>query len=284
MKTSLKFFVALIAIAFTFASCSSDDNNNNNNTNELDGLIKIQQFDKDNHTIELYSTTGFLQQGFNEINVRIKDKQSAQYITDAVVTWQPLMHMTMMTHACPFSVLAQNKPESTLYNGYIVFTMPQNEQEYWTLEINYNINGTSYTATTEIDVPASAKRTLNTFTGTDGTKYILAYIDPSQPKVAVNDLKVGLWKMESMMSFPMVNGYTVKIDPRMPSMGNHTSPNNVNPVQANPGELYNGKLALTMTGYWKINLQLANPSGEILKGEAVTAETEASSIFFELEF
>ena len=70
----------------------------------------------------------------------------------------------------------------------------------------------------------------------------------------------------------------------MPSMGNHSSPNNVNAVQANAGEFYKGKLSLTMTGYWKISLQLANATGEILKGEAITGTTEASSIFFEIEF
>ncbi|WP_022827305.1 hypothetical protein [Flavobacterium antarcticum] len=284
MKTSLNYFVAVIAMVFTFASCSSDDNNTTNPTNELDGLVKIQQFDNDSHTIELYSKNGLLQQGYNDINIRIKDKQSAAYVKNATITWKPLMHMTMMTHACPYSALTKTNAAGTLYNGFIVFTMPQNTTEYWDLEINYIIDGVNYTAISQIDVPASAKRTLNTFTGTDGTKYVVAYIEPTAPKVAVNDLKVGVWKMENMMNFPMVNGYTVKIDPRMPSMGNHTSPNNVNAVQANPGELYTGKLSLTMTGYWKINLQLANTSGEILKGETVTDAVEASSIFFEIEF
>jgi hypothetical protein len=283
MKTSLNYFVALIAIALTFASCSSDDNIDTK-TNELSGLTKIQQFDNDSHTIELYSKTGILQQGFNDINIRIKDKQSAEYIRNASITWKPMMHMTMMSHACPYSGLTKTNATSTLYNGYIVFTMPQNETEYWNLEIKYLINGTEFTALAPIDVPASAKRNLNTFTGTDGVKYIVAYIEPTSPKVAMNDVKVGVWKMESMMSFPMVNGYTMKMDPRMPSMGNHSSPNNVNATQANPEELYNGKLSFTMTGYWKINLQLANASGEILKGETITDAVEASSIFFEIEF
>ncbi len=284
MKTSLNYFVALIAMAFTFASCSSDDNGNSNPTNELNGLTKIQQFDNDSHTIELYSKTGFLQQGFNDINIRIKDKQAATYVKNANITWKPIMHMTMMSHACPFSQISKVTPDGTLYNGYIVFTMPQNTTEYWDLEIKYSINGTEYTALSQIDVPASAKRTLNTFTGTDGVKFIVAYIEPTAPKVAVNDLKVGVWKMANMMSFPMVDGYTVKIDPRMPSMGNHSSPNNVHATQTNSGELYNGKLALTMTGYWKINLQLVNPAGEVLKGEVITDAVEASSIFFEIEF
>jgi hypothetical protein len=115
-------------------------------------------------------------------------------------------------------------------------------------------------------------------------KYLVAYVDPHHPKVAVNDLVVGVWKMQDMMTFPIVDGYTVKIDPRMPSMGNHSSPNNVNATQPTAGNLYKGKLSLTMTGYWKINLQLAKPDGTILKGEEITETVTSSSIYFEIEF
>ena len=120
--------------------------------------------------------------------------------------------------------------------------------------------------------------------GTDNVKYVVAMIDPKSPKVAVNDMTVGVWKMQDMMTFPVVDGYTVKIDPRMPSMGNHSSPNNIHATQMLAGGLYNGKLSLTMTGYWKINLQLANAEGTILKGEEITETVTASSIFFEIEF
>ena len=89
--------------------------------------------------------------------------------------------------------------------------------------------------------------------------------------------------MENMMNFPRVNNYTVNTDPRMPSMGNHGSPNNVNLTQSTD-LLYNGKLSLTMTGYWKINLQLLNSANEVLKGEEITDTTTASSIYFEVEF
>ena len=39
-----------------------------------------------------------------------------------------------------------------------------------------------------------------------------------------------------------------------------------------------------MTGYWKINLQLAKPDGTIVKGEEITDTVQSSSIFFEIEF
>ncbi len=39
-----------------------------------------------------------------------------------------------------------------------------------------------------------------------------------------------------------------------------------------------------MTGYWKLNLKLMNANDDVLKGEDVTDENEASSLYLELEF
>ncbi|WP_396161461.1 hypothetical protein [Flavobacterium sp.] len=281
MKTSIKYLVAIFAIAFTFVSCSNDDETT---VNELDGITKIKEITNDTHTIELYSHDGSLEQGFNEITLRIKDNTTDKYIKNAEVSWAPLMHMTSMSHSCPYSAVEKVTENGTLYSGYIMFQMAQNDTEYWDLKIDYTIDEVAYTLTDVIDVPASAKRKVNTFTGSDGTKYLVAYIEPHHPKVALNDMKIGVWKMQNMMTFPVVDGYTVKIDPRMPSMGNHTSPNNVHATQATTGGLYDGKLSLTMTGYWKINLQLANAEGTVLKGEEITETVTASSIFFEIEF
>lgn len=284
MKNILKsLFLGLgIVMSLTLVSCSNDDDEII--INELDGLVKFKEIVNDNHTIELYSNKGALEQGYNEINLRIKNNASNEYYKNAEISWTPIMHMTSMSHSCPFSLVNKITNEGTLYKGYIMFQMAQNDTEYWDLKIDYTIDEVDYSVTLVIDVPATEKRVVNTFMGTDGSKYLLALIEPSNPKVAVNDIKIGVWKMQNMMSFPVVDGYTVKIDPRMPSMGNHSSPNNINATQANSNSFYNGKLSLTMTGYWKINLQLANTNGDILKGEEITETVESSSIFFEIEF
>ena len=282
MKFQLKNIVAVLIMALALISCS--DNDDSATVNELDGLTKFQEMTNTTHTIELYSHTGALVQGYNEVKLRIKDNTTNQYIKNATVSWMPVMHMAMMNHSCPNSEVEKITTEGTLYEGYIMFQMAQNDTEYWDLKIDYSIDGVDYTTTSVIDVPASAKRTVNTFTGTDGVKYLVAYVEPHHPSVALNDMKVGVWKMQDMMTFPVVDGYTLKIDPRMPSMGNHSSPNNVHATQTTAGELYNGKLSLTMTGYWKINLQLAKPDGTIVKGEEITDTVTASSIFFEIEF
>ena len=283
MKTQLKYIVAVLFMAFTFTSYSDNDDILVK-TNELDGLTKFKEITDTTHTIELFSTTGALTQGYNEVKLRIKDNTTNSYIKNATVSWMPIMHMAMMNHSCPKSEVSKISTDGTLYEGYIMFQMAQNTTEYWDLKLDYSINGVDYTTTSVIDVPASAKRTVNTFTGTDGVKYLVAYVAPNQPSVAINNMIVGVWKMQDMMTFPVVDGYTLKIDPRMPSMGNHSSPNNIHATQTTAGDLYTGKLSLTMTGYWKINLQLAKPDGTIVKGEEITDTVQSSSIFFEIEF
>lgn len=279
----MKFLRILPLVLVTlFAACTSD--NDDAPVDELAGLTKFKEISNTIHTIELYKHMGGLEQGFNEIALKIKDKTSNQYITNASVSWMPVMHMTMMNHSCPKSPVTKVSAEGSVYEGYIVFQMAQNATEYWDLKIDYTINGTAYTVTSVIDVPASAKQRVTTFTGSDGVKYIAAFVDPHHPKVGINDMVAGVWKMQDMMTFPVVDNYKLKIDPRMPSMGNHSSPNNVDLTQTTAGDLYNGKLSLTMTGLWKINLQLVNASGTVLKGETITDAVPASSIYFEIEF
>ena len=192
--------------------------------------------------------------------------------------------MEATQHSCPVSEVTRKPATESLYEGYIVFQMAENQTEYWALTLNYAINGVDYTVTETINVSASTRRKVTVFTGTDDVKYVLALIEPSVPEVATNDMSMGVFKMENMMTFPIVNNYKVKIDPRMPSMGNHSSPNNVDLTQSSADKFYHGKLNLTMTGYWKINLQLENALGEVVKGEPVSDTNEASSIFLELEF
>ncbi len=275
-------YITLCSLAI-FTSCSTDSDEITP-INEVADLVKIQTMENETHLVELYSSNGQLEQGYNKISLRIKNKNDQKFVSNASIDWKPIMHMEATQHSCPVSEVTKKSATESLYEGFIVFQMAENQTEYWTLTLNYAINGVDYTVTETIDVPASIRRRVTVFSGTDDVKYILALIDPSEPKVASNDMSVGVFKMENMMTFPIVNSYKVKIDPRMPSMGNHSSPNNSDLTQSSVDKLYHGKLNLTMTGYWKINLQLENALGEVVKGEPVSDTNEASSIFLELEF
>lgn len=272
-------YIGLLALVILMGACKKEKVV----TDETAGLTLVKTIANATHNINLYTQNGKLQQGYNRIFLQIKDKNDNS-VNNAVVSWAPLMHMMSMQHACPYSTVGKTTNKTSLYDGYIVFTMAGNDTEYWELKLDYNIDGTAYTATSNIDVVATTHRNIVSFTGTDNAKYIIAMVEPTNPKVALNDMQAMVFKTESMMNYPTIDGYTVKIDPRMPGMGNHGSPNNVDLVQSGSDKIYRGKLSLTMTGYWKINLQLANAAGTVLKGEPVTDTNESSSIFFEIEF
>ncbi|WP_310992451.1 hypothetical protein [Aequorivita marina] len=285
MKT-LKYIFAILILSGSFVSCSSDDDENTpNEINPVADLNKIYEFSEADHTIMIYSEKQSLEVGYNEISIRIKDEASGEYLTNAETSWMPMMQMTNMSHSAPHSML-NNSEENSVYTGHIVFQMASNDTEYWELTLNYSMNGQPQENAYQVYVaqaPDGLKRT-QVFTGSDDTRYVLAYVNPKAPEVALNDMEAVLYKMETMMSFPVVENYSITIDPRMPGMGNHSSPNNEDLTYNAASKTYKGKLSLTMTGYWKINLKLTNESGEVLKGEDVTETNPESSIYFELEF
>lgn len=254
-------YIVPIFVVFAFLSCSDDDDTLDP-INEVEDLLLVQEIINDSHIVELYTESGILSQGYNNITLRIKDKGSNNYIQNASISWKPMMHMTSMMHACPKSEIIKVSGMESIYNGYIVFQMPGNLSEGWDLTINYSIDQIDYSVVGDINVIMTDKKVVSVFTGTDNVKYILALIDPNNPEVAMNDITVGLYKMESMMSFPVVSNFMLKLDPRMTSMGNHTSPNNEDLIYNNSTSLYNGKLSLTMSGYWKLNFMLYNSNNE----------------------
>src|SRR5690554_320427 len=282
MKT-LNYILALLLISTSFISCS--DETAFTEPNPLEGLVKIHEISEVDHVVEIYSEEPMLEVGYNELTIRILDKGSNKYITNAEPTWMPMMHMESMSHSGPHSLLT-NSIDNTVYKGHIVFQMGGNATEYWELELNYKFNGQEEIITQRLSVsePADGFKKTQVFTGSDDVRYILAYVNPKDPKVATNDFQAVLYKMENMMTFPIVENYKVTVDPRMPSMGNHSSPNNQDMVYNAATKMYNGKLSFTMTGYWKINMKLLNTSDEVLKGEDITEDNPASSLYFELEF
>ncbi len=244
MKT-LKYIFAILIFSVSFVSCSDDDESFV--PDPMEGLNKIYEFSEADHSIQVYS-----------------EKQTLE---------------------APHSMLS-NSEESSVYKGHIVFQMASNETEYWEVTLNYNLNGQAIEKNLRVFVaqPADGLKNTQVFMGSDNTKYVLAFVNPKDPKVAINDMQAVLYKMENMMSFPIVENYKITVDPRMPGMGNHSSPNNQDLTYNAATKMYNGKLSLTMTGYWKINLKLMNANGDVLKGEDVTEANPASTLYFELEF
>ncbi|WP_299112411.1 hypothetical protein [uncultured Winogradskyella sp.] len=279
----LKYLSPIVFLALIF-SCSTDDNNDSNPVNEVEGLLLIKEIVNGNQTIELFNEKGLFETGYNEISIRIKNNTTDTYYENTSLSWIPMMQMPTMQHSCPKSTINKVSGKNTVYSGFIIYQMAGMDSSGWSLTIEYTVDGLEYSVTDTINVLQYENQNVASFMASNNTRYILALIEPKDPSIAINTMKVGLFKMENMMTFPVVEDYTITLDPRMPGMGNHSSPNNTNLTFNSTDNFYYGDLSLTMTGYWKLNLKLMNASDEVLKGEDVTEENEASSLYLELEF
>jgi len=280
-------FFAIAGLTILLTSCNKDDVKGITPADEVVGLQKIDSLIKGNYTFYVYKKdTGNLVVGYNEVYIQLKNNTTGKYVEDATLSWKPLMHMTSMSHACPYSTISKVADTKTLYKGYFIFIMASDNMEYW--EITYDYTSGKDTLAQVTNRPTVVQSTgrvrYKSFKGVDNTSYFLALVDPTTPKVGTNDITAYLYKKVDMLTFNPVQNYTVEIDPRMPDMDNHTSPSNVNLTYDSSTGLYKGKLNLTMTGYWKISLIVRDASNTIQKGESITGTTTASSIYFELEF
>lgn len=282
----LIYILPILFIALLSTACSSDDDNNDTPPviNEVEGLTKIQDITNNTHTIELYSKSGYFYTGYNDISIRIKDNTNNMFFEDFTIEWMPMMQMPTMQHSCPYSAITKAPGRDTVYEGNVIYQMTNTDGSGWSLTFNYTIDNVDYNVTDTISVMQYDNQNVTSFMGSDNVRYVLALIEPQDPKIAINNMKVGLYKMENMMSFPVVEDYTITLDPRMPGMGNHSSPNNTDLTYRSLDGTYQGNLSLTMTGYWVLNLKLMDNMDTVLKGETVTEDNTQSSLYLELEF
>ncbi len=285
----LKYGMLFLLTAIIMSSCTKDDNKNDN-VNEVENLQLVKSFSEEGYTLELFNSGGKFIVGYNKIYLRLTDSDG-NYVKDASFDWMPMMTMDMggmiHEHSCPFSDIKKVADKQTLYEGYIVFIMESHEPgDSWNLEINFTVDGHSLSANGDVSVVSTENQYNKSYTsviGEDDAKYFLALVEPQKPIIGTNDIVVALFKAGEHHDFPRVDNYTIKIDPRMPGMGNHSAPGNEDMTQGEDG-LYYGKVGFSMSGYWLINLILENDSGTVVRGEPVTEENPESSLNFKLEF
>ncbi|MFZ4456376.1 MAG: FixH family protein [Bacteroidales bacterium] len=260
MKTSIIKLFFVFAISTLFFSC--DKENTFTATDPLSGLVKL----KEGYAIgaatkvELWGKKNFFV-GYNNVVVVLYDSLNpTKKITDAHIHFEPLMTMKMgmMTkmHACPVENPAETAV-SDVFPGSISFIMGSTGATgYWSLGVSVHNHVTDKEGEVNFDItvdnPATSSLSVFTSQTADSSKYVLAFVQPTTPKVGINDIEFTLNRMETMMSFPAHDSCTFEITPTMPSMG-HGSPNNVNPVSIGNGH-YKGKVNFTMTGEWKIDV------------------------------
>ncbi len=194
-------------------------------------------------------------------------------IEDASIQLTPMMDMGTMMHSAPYENPASEQAINHLFPCSVTFIMSSMGGS-WTLKINVDNNQARKTGylTIPVTVNEPTKSKQKSFTAQhNGAKYFISLIEPSSPKVGINDMEIAIYKKVSMMSWPADSSLSVLLTPEMPTMG-HGSPNNVDPVHIGKGH-YKGKVNFTMTGFWRLNL-------DFMSGAAVADTTQ----YFDVEF
>lgn len=254
MKSSYsRIFAALLLCAvMAVQSCSEDDA-------KPDPTMQLQKigtaYARGAATkVELHSKESLFA-GYNTVVISLFDSVSGNPLTNAEVLLQPLMTMTTMTHSCPVE-----NPQGALdgvFRGAIVFTMPSGDAGTWELEVQVDNhdNGKSGVAVLPIEVVQPTPGRLLVFQSDGGKRYYLASHFEAPLKVGVNNFEVVAFTMHSG-DYVALEDLSMKLTPEMPSM-DHGSPNNTDPVHNSAGH-YHGKVNFTMTGEWRLSLELTD--------------------------
>ncbi|GHE33921.1 hypothetical protein [Sphingobacterium griseoflavum] len=243
------------------------------------------RFVKDGYTIRINTLNGTFYKGYNEVRVTLEQGSSA--VQPEEVYCLPIFTDAQAQQTTgPHGYKLQQQVDSGYFSSYIVFTEESQVGGEWQLYMRFSIGGTTYRLNEPVQVVQQANKNLNMtrFTGSDGELYVIALISPQKPRIAENQLVAGIYRFNraigtpapaefpdpEQFSYEVVQGYTLKLDPRMPepSMGNHSSPNNEDLNQRDDGRYY-GVVNYTMTGNWTLNFILLNQLGEAVKGTVV---------------
>lgn len=270
------FFAA--ALSLILISCEKDPDIVSKNP--LDGLTKLQEGYASGASakVQIWGKKNFFM-GYNKLTVVVLDSlNSTDTIKNAQIQFMPLMTMvtetSTMKHNCPVENPAA-KAVDGVFSGAIAFVMPSSTGGTWNLKLSIMNNENNKTGTAQFDIsvdnPVSPMMKVFTSQSADSSKLVLSLVEPLTPKVGMNDIEFTLHRKVSMMSWPADSTYGFVITPEMPSMG-HGSPNNVNPVHIGNGH-YRGKVNFTMTGEWKVNVDVQK-----------SGNTISNNLFFNISF
>jgi hypothetical protein len=268
----LLLFISFISISLFYVSCTKEDTQEPDPTT---GLTKLTEgFAAGAATkVEIYTKETIIKSGYTKFYMALYDSVSGKRIDEAHIKLTPMMDMGTMKHSAPYENPESENAVNHLYPCSVVFIMSSLGGN-WTMKISVHNHESDKEGdlTIPVTVTEPAFSRMKSFTGlNDGNKYFVALIEPSSPKIGINNMEMAIYKKATMMSFPADSSLSVILTPEMPTMG-HGSPNNINPTHTKLGH-YSGKVNFTMTGFWRLNLDYKS-------GAAIADSTQ----YFDIEF
>jgi hypothetical protein len=283
----------LALVAALFSACDKGSTPADEIPDPAEGLKKIRDFQISDYTVSAYNENGDLRLGYTKLYFTVRDK-SGTLVENAALSAFPEMDMGMMKHSTPRSEITK-APGKALYEAYYAFLMYSGQGDgKWYYDLKLSVGSvTDSISDVEIDVKnvfrpdgVTARKVIQSVTAVDGSgkRYVVTLVEPFAPKVGSNDITAYIHERKDANTYTPVENFTLKLDPRMPSMENHSSPNNEDLTWSAAEKIYRGKVNFSMTGYWKLSLILQNEHGDTLYGNPVSEAAEASSLYFEVEF
>ena len=238
-------------------------------------IESLKQTIDNQYVVQVYSKTGSLHTGFNDLYFVATKKSTGNYIKFLDVSnLSPLMYMVKMnmSHSTPVSPAVEvfDLKIPAVKRGWVSFLMNTNENGSWTLAYEAevlkkkgNLEATSIT----VDALPDGQQWLKSFKVGDQT-FFLSLVNPTDWQTGSNTITAYVSKKSNPVTTPYAlaqEQFTIEIDPRMPDMGKHTSPDNA-PLTRQTDGSYQGTVNLTMTGLWRIHLTVHDANGEVVAG------------------
>ena len=242
------------------------------------------------YNVFAYSKTGTFHTGYNEIFFVATKKKNGNYVKNYDITDvapQMLMVKMNMKHSTPVGGSAESFDENRLAvkRTWVSFVMNTSEAGSWTLSYHASVLGsTGGIEAADITVAGlpEGQQWLKSFKA-GGDTYYLSLVNPTDWTTGTNAIRTYVSKKstEATVPYALASGpFTIDIDPRMPDMGNHTSPDNVALTHQTDGS-YQGAINLTMTGRWRIHLTIRDGEGNVVAGGDDLADGY-SSLYWEV--
>lgn len=239
------------------------------------------------YNVFAYTRNGSFHNGYNEIYFVATKKATGNYIKNFELTnITPIMHMVKMDkyHSTPTGPAAESFDNGILAvkRSWVSFLMNTSEAGSWTLSYDALVLGKEGKVEKKdivVNALPDGQAWLKSFKVGDDN-FFLSLVNPSDWKTGTNTIKAYISKKSDPITTPYAlatETFTVEIDPRMPDMGNHTSPDNTPLVKQQDGS-YQGTINLTMTGLWRIHLTVKDSKGNVVAG----GEEELSSLYWDV--
>ena len=227
------------------------------------------------YDVYAYSKTGTLHKGYNDLYFVVTKKKTGNYVKYFDITnITPLMNMVKMNmwHSTPvgssFEVFDTNRP--AVKRGWVSLLMNTSDAGSWQFSYDIEVLGSKggiQNKVINVDALPEGQDWVKSFKVGDDT-YYLSVVNPSDWKTGTNTIQAYVSKKNNPATTPYElapETFTIEIDPRMPDMGNHTSPDNT-PLTKQKDGSYTGTINLTMTGLWRIHLTVKDANGKVVAG------------------